>query len=220
MDLIEGIKTRRSFRAFKPTPIPEKTLKDILETAARSPSFTNTQPWEVAVVTGKKKTELSKILYQLADSGTPIVPDMPFPKVWPPDLEKRSKDHNIRRMNALGIQREDEAGRKHLRMLNYEFYGAPCVLFLFLDKTLTPWSIFDMGLFAQSIILAAHAFGVESCLQAAITQYPDAARDFLGIPKTKQLLLGISMGYPDNDAKLNSYHSTRSALDEFVKWHV
>ncbi len=76
-----------------------------------------------------------------------------------------------------------------------------------------------MGLFSQSLILAAHSFGIGSCLQASITNYPDVIRDFLGIPPTRKLIIGISMGYPDPDAVISTYRSTRIALDDFVQWY-
>ena len=125
----------------------------------------------------------------------------------------------MKRFRAIGVEREDEQQRKELLLLNFEFYGAPSVLFLFMDSTLGNWSMFDMGLFAQSISLAAHSFGLGSCLQAALGHYPDAVRNFLGIPETKKLLLGISIGYPDFDARLNSYQSSRVSPDEFVQWY-
>ncbi len=218
MELLKGIETRRSCRAFKSNPFPEETLRRVLEAASRSPSFSNTQPWEVAVVSGQKKDELARILYDLAKSDTTPNPGIPLPKTWPLELERRSKEHGARRFKALGIEREDEQQRKELRLRNLEFYGAPCSLFLFMDSTFTSWSIFDMGLFAQSILLAAYSYGVGSCLQAVLAHYPDAVRDFLGIPKTKQLVIGISMGYPDVEARINTYQSTRISLNDFVQW--
>jgi len=220
MELLEGIETRKSFRAFKSTLIPEEIIERILKAASKSPSYTNTQPWEVAVVSGKKKEELSKILYELAKSDVTQNPDLPLPKTWPPELEKRANEHGTRRFKAIGIEREDEQQRKQLRLLNFEFYGAPCALFLFMDSTLTSWSIFDMGLFTQSIILAAHSFGIGSCLQAMLAIYPDVVREFLGIPKTKQLILGISIGYPNLEARINSYQSERVSPNDFVQWYT
>ena len=117
-------------------------------------------------------------------------------------------------------EQEDEQQRKQLRLLNFEFYGAPCALFLFMDSTLTSWSIFDMGLFTQSILLATHSFGIGSCVQAMLAIYPDAVREFLGIPKTKQLILGISIGYPNLEARINSYQSERVSPDDFVQWYT
>lgn len=220
MELLEGIETRRSFRAFRPVSVTKETMDRILKAAGRSPSYTNTQPWEVAVVSGKKKEELHKVLYKIAESNVTPNPDLPTPRVWPAELEKRAKEHGARRFRALGIERENEQQRKELRLRNFEFYGAPCVLFLFIDSTLSSWSIFDTGLFAQSLILAAHSFGLGSCLQAALASYPDTVREFLGIPKTKLLVLGISMGYPDFEAPINTYQSTRIGLYDFARWYA
>ncbi len=218
MELLEGIKSRMSLRAFKSNPVPRETMESILEAAGRSPSYTNTQPWEVVVVSGKRKEELSEILCGLVKTDVPSDPDLPKPKKWPPELDKRAKEHGARRFKALGIERENEQQRKNMRLQNFKFYGAPCAIFLFMDRTLTSWSIFDMGLFAQSIILAAHSFGLGTCLQAAVTDYPDIVRDFLSIPNTKQLMLGISIGYPDFEAPINTYRSTRMNPEDFIKW--
>jgi len=220
MELLEGIDTRKSFRAYKSTPVPEEVLRNILNVARKSPSFRNTQPWEVAVVSGQKRDELSRILHDLAKSKATSNPDIPLPTAWPPELEKRSREHRIKRSQFIGMDLNDERQSEESRLLNFEFYGAPCVLFLFIDSTLTPWSIFDSGLFAQSIILAAHSFGVGSCLQAMLAIYPDAVRNFLGIPATKQLVLGISMGYPDLEARVNAYQSKRDDLDSFTSWYT
>ncbi len=220
MDLIEGINTRRSSRAFKPTPVPRELIEKILVTAGRSPSYTNTQPWEVIVVSGKKKEELGKILYKLGMSDAIRSPDIPMPETWPPELDRRSREHTARRYEAIGVEREDKQKRKMLALRNYEFYDAPCGIFLFMDKTLTPWSIFDMGVFAQSILLAAHSFGLGTCLQMMLAVYPDAVRDFLGVPKEKKLVIGMSLGYPDMEARINSYRSQRIELDKFVHWEA
>ena len=219
MELLDGIETRRSFRGFKPAPIPKEIMGKILKAVSNSPSYTNTQPWEVAVVSGKKKDELSKILYELASAKAATNPDLPMPKDWPPELAQRAGEHGARRLKALGIEREDEEGREKLRLMNFEFYGAPCVLFLFMDSSLGPWSVFDMGLFSQNLILAAHSFGVESCLQASVTNYANAIRQFIGIPETKKLIIGISIGYPDMEAKLNTYRAIKLKPDEFTRWY-
>lgn len=219
MELLEGIETRRSFRGFKSTPIAEETLRRILKAVSNSPSYQNTQPWEVVVVSGEKKEELSKIVYELASAKAMTNPDLTMPTTWPPELEQRSREHGARRLKALGVEREDEQARENLRLMNFEFYGAPSVIFLFMDRTLGHWSIFDMGLFAQNLILAAHSFGLESCLQASVTNYAEAIREFLGIPETKQLVIGISIGYLDMEAKLNTYRSVKLKPEEFVRWY-
>ncbi len=220
MELLEGIRSRRSCRAFKSTPIPEETIRSILEAAKKSPSYTNTQPWEVAVVSGKKKDELSKILLRLVKSGATANPDMPSPGTWPEALGNRSREHRLRRFKFLGVDPSNRQQMAESNLRNFEFYGAPCALFLFMDSTLSSWSIFDAGVFAHSIALAAHSFGLGSCLQAMLANYPDAVRDFLGIPKAKKLIIGISVGYPDPEARVNAYQSDRISLDDFVQWYT
>jgi len=146
MELFQGIMSRKSCRAYKSTPILTDVMNRVLEAACRSPSYTNTQPWEVAVVRGDKRRELSVILCGLAESGAPVSADIPLPTAWPPDLDQRSREHGARRFKALGVERESEAQRKELRMMNYRFYGAPSVIFIFIDSSLTTWSVFDAGL--------------------------------------------------------------------------
>lgn len=219
MELLEGINTRQSIRAFKPDPIARDVLDKILQAVSNSPSYTNTQPWEVVVVTDKKKNELGRKLLELAGTKAPTGPDLPMPKGWPAALEERSREHGARRLSTLGIARDDEAGREKLRLMNFEFYGAPCAVFLFIDGSLGEWSIFDMGLFAQNLILAAHSLGVESCLQASVTNYAPEIKRFLGIAESKKLVICISLGYPDKKAKLNTYRSIKQKPDEFTRWY-
>ena len=219
MEIIEGIKTRQSIRAFKPNPIARDVMEKILQAVSNSPSYTNTQPWEVVVVSGKKKNELGRKLLELARAKAPTSRDLPTPKGWPPTLEERSRAHGAHRLGAIGVARDDVEGREKLRLMNFEFYGAPCAVFLFMDGSLGEWSIFDLGLFTQNLILAAHSLGVESCLQASVTDYALEIKKFLGIAESKKLVIGISLGYPDEKAKLNTYHSLKQKPNEFTKWY-
>jgi nitroreductase len=219
MELLQGIETRMSVRAFKPDPVSRELLEKVLAAAGRSPSYMNTQPWEVAVATGKKKDELASILSEKHKTESPINPDIPFPKTWPQEIEQRYRDHGNRRLSVLGIERSDMAARKELNSRNFYFFNAPCVMFILLDEVYTTWSVFDTGLFVQSLALAAHAFGLGTCLQASVVGYSDVIRQVLDIPKTKKILLCISLGYPDMKARVNSYHSARISPNEFVHWY-
>jgi nitroreductase len=216
MEILQAIETRRSIRSFKSDPIPTDVLNKILQAASASPSYTNTQPWEVAVVSGKKRNELSAQLLNMARAKAPTSPDLPTPKGWPAAMDERSREHGARRLNTLGLARDDAAGREKLRLMNFEFYGAPCALFLFMDGSLGEWSIFDMGLFTQTLILAAHSLGVESCLQASVTGYALEIKKFLGVAESKKLVIGISLGYPDGKAVLNTYRSIKQNPDAFT----
>lgn len=219
MEAYESIQTRHCVRAFKSKPITKDVMQKIADAASNSPSYTNTQPWEMVVVSGEKRDEISRELLKLAKTKAPTSPDIPLPTGWPPQMEQRSREHGARRLNTLGIERSDREKREKLRLMNFEFYGAPCAVFLFMDGSLGKWSLFDMGLFTQNLILAAHTLGVGSCIQASVTGYADEIKRFLDIAKDQKLVVCISMGYPDQEAKLNTYRSLKKKPEEFMHWH-
>lgn len=219
MEAYESIKMRRSIRAFRLEPISKEVMQKILIAAGNSPSYTNTQPWEMMIVSGKKREVLSEELLKLAKNKAPKSPDIPFPTSWLPLMEKYSREHGARRLEVLGIDRNDKKGRENLRLMNFEFYGAPCAVFLFMDQSLGEWSLYDMGLFTQNLILAAHSLGVGSCIQASVAEYANEIKEFLKISKDKKLVICISMGYPDLEAKLNHYQSLKKDLHDYVKWY-
>ncbi len=218
MDTIECIKTRMSIRKFKPEPVPKELLQEVIEAALWSPSYKNTQPWEVIIISGKKKEELSKMLVALLEKGEPMTPDIPEPKGWPEAQKRRIDDLFSSRAKQLGVDLRDPAVVKAAKIANSRFYGAPQGILLFQDDSLTPWSIFDMGLFAQSLMLAAHAKGLGTVPQAFLTDYAKQTKEFLQIPPSKRLVLGISIGYPDRDEPINQFKTNRVALSEVLKW--
>jgi nitroreductase len=218
MDAIECIMSRMSIRRFKADPVPKDVLKKVIETALRSPSYKNTQPWEAIVVSGSKKEELSRLLVGIFEKGSKPAPDIPEPSTWPPHIEARIKELIRGRKENLGIDLTDpEVGRKS-KIANFNFYGAPHGIFLFQDSALSLWSIFDMGLFAQSLMLSAHAEGFGTVPQAFLTDYAAEVKKFLGIPAEKRLVLGMSMGYPDTESKINRFRTDRAGVDEIVRW--
>lgn len=218
MEAMTNILDRMSYRAFKPEQIPEDVLRKVIEAAFNSPSCLNSQPWEVAVVTGMTRDKLSAELLRLAKANAPANPDIQMPGSWPEKMDQRKMEHGERRLKTIGVARDDSEGRERLRLMNYEFYGAPCAVFLFLNESLGQWSIFDMGLFTQNFILAAHARGLGSVIQASVTDYAPEIKRFLGLAENSQLFVCISIGYPDPDALLNKYRSVKKNPEEFVKW--
>jgi nitroreductase len=217
MDAIECIKTRMSIRKFKPDPVPLEILKKIIEIAKWSPSYRNTQPWEVVIVSGKKKEDLSNVLLELLEKNTKPSPDIPEPKSWPSALDVRITALLKKRSELTGIDMFSLEALKKAKIANFQFYGAPHGIFLFQDSFLTVWSIFDMGLFAQSLMLAAHAHGLGTVPQAFLTDYAQHVKKFLGIPEIKRLVLGISIGYPDLTSPVNQFRTDRVKIDEIVR---
>jgi nitroreductase len=122
------------------------------------------------------------------------------------------------RSAATGINMNDPENLIKAKQANFSFYGAPHAIYLFQDASLTPWSLFDMGLFAQSLMLSAHANGLGTVPQAFATDYAQDIKKYLSIPETKRLILGISIGYPDIEAPVNAFRTDRVETDEIVKW--
>jgi nitroreductase len=209
MDAFECIHTRMSVRKFNSEPVPKELLTKVMEAALRSPSYKNSQPWEVAVVTGNKKDLLAELLVNLVQEGVKAAPDLPHPELWPPEQEARINDHSVKRCEKIGLDLNDPAQRREAKLDNFRFFGAPAVIFLYQDASLSEWSIFDMGIFSQTLMLAAHAMGLGTVPQALLTNYPCQTKGLLGIPQSKRLILGISIGYPDLSHKVNSYLSSR-----------
>ena len=217
MDAIECIRTRMSIRKFKPEPVPQETLLSLIDTAKWSPSYKNSQPWEIVIISGEKKEKLTRLMLDLLEKGGEPAPDIPQPLSWPPQIEARINALMKKRSELTGKDMNSPEVRKKSKMANFEFYGAPHGIFLFQDSSLTPWSVFDMGLLAQSLMLAAHAQGLGTVPQAFLTDYAQQVKRFLDIPETKRLVLGISIGYPDLDSQVNSFRPGRTDTDEFVR---
>jgi len=217
MDTIECIKTRMSIRKFKPEPVPADILTKVVDTAKWSPSYKNSQPWEVVIVSGKKKEELTELLIAFLENNSPPSPDLPEPVSWPPVLDARIAALLKKRSEVTGKDLNAPEVKKKAKIANFRFYGAPHGIFLYQDAALPEWSLFDIGLFAQNIMLAAHAYGLGTVPQAFLTDFARETKEFLGIPASKRLVLGISTGYPDLESETNRHRTDRVKTDSIVR---
>lgn len=218
MDALTCIKTRMSIRKFKTESVPSQTLHEIIDTAKWSPSYKNSQPWEIIVLSGAKKEALSKKLVELLKNGTEPCPDIPAPESWPETEKGRIDQLYKQRFEASGIDLNDPKVISQAKMVNFNFYGAPHAIYLFQDASLSQWSLFDLGLFAQSLMLTAHSKGLGTVPQAFVTDYAAEVKKFLEIPAHKRLVLGISIGYPDLNSPVNGLRTTRDETDNLVQF--
>ena len=60
MDVREAVVSRYSCRAFRPDPVPEKVVREIIQAAARAPSAGNMQPWFVYALAGQRLEQLTR----------------------------------------------------------------------------------------------------------------------------------------------------------------
>ncbi len=218
MDAIECIETRMSIRQFRPTPVARELLTEVVATAQRAPSYKNSQPWEVMIVSGEKKDALARHLIDLLESGKSPCPDIAAPQSWPPAEQARIDALFRKRKEATGIDLAAPEVILKAKKANFRFYGAPHGIFLYQEASLSQWSLFDLGIFAQTLMLAAHARGLGTVPQAFAVDYAADTKRFLGIPESKRLVLGMAIGYPDMEAPANSLRTDRAPVEEILTW--
>lgn len=212
---------RKSIRQFLPKPVALDDIKAILEASGRAPSGSNIQPWQVHVVTGKKRDELAAALVQAFNNKIPEQREYNYyPQNWRDPYLARRRENGWGLYNTLGITKGDTAAMKTQHAQNYEFFGAPVVLFIILDEDMEQGSWLDCGMFIQNVMIAAQALGLRTCPQAALVNYPNIVREQLGIPMDKKIVCGIALGYEDESHIVNTFQATRIDVDEFTTFHL
>jgi nitroreductase len=217
-----AITSRRSIRAYLPTPVPRADIEQLLQVAARAPSGTNTQPWKVYVLTGERKRALSAAILaahhdpELARQHTEEYAY--YPREWVSPFIERRRKVGWDLYALLGLTRENKAGMAAQHGRNYAFFGAPVGLIFTIDRVMEQGSWLDYGMFLQNIMVAARARGLDTCPQAAFTQYHKIIEQLLSIPDNETVVCGMALGYADMDKIENSLVTERMPVAEFVKF--
>jgi nitroreductase len=217
MDVEDALNNRFTCRAFKQDPVNKETVLKILKEAIRSPSWSNTQPWEIFVAGGEVLERIRRAYMENFANDVKSNPDIPMADNWPEQHKQRTKNLGVSRYKHLGISRDDKVARNASWRLNYKFFGAPLVVYLCMDKSLKEWSMYDLGSLSQSIMLAAQGHGVDSAPAVTLVAYPKIVRKEIEIPEELSIVIGIAMGYKDNESSQNTFRSTRRPLDEVVR---
>ncbi|MDM8000283.1 MAG: nitroreductase [Dehalococcoidia bacterium] len=218
MDVIEAINSRRSVRAFKPEPVPREVLEAIIEAALRAPSWENTQPWEFAVLGGGVMKDVKEALAAMGQAGEKPQLDFPWPKFSGPYLARLRADGR-RLMSEIGLPKGDPEAIRRWRTSMRTFFDAPNAVVMYMDASLSQWSLVDMGIAAENLMLAAWHYGVGSCALAAAVAYPEVLRSILGLPESKRMVLGIALGYPDTSKPAATFRSSREPMETLVTWY-
>jgi nitroreductase len=218
MNMKLAIKERISVRAFTNDAVANNVLKSVLELALCAPSWGNTQPWEVYVVTGDKLKTLKKRFTENYNKNDPVDPDLPIPSAWPDACAKRYKTLGKTLFEHLGISGDDVVARKTHYLKMFEGFGAPVFVYVCLDKRLSTYSLLDAGIFIQTLCLAALEEGLGSCILTHLILYANVLREELAIPNTKNIVMGVALGYEDPAAHINSFKSRRESNSLLVKW--
>jgi nitroreductase len=224
MDIVSAIQTRKSIRMFKPDPVPAEIVREILQLAQRAPSWANTQPWEFAVVAGRKLEEIRQAFIARTDEEPHL--DVGRPKSFPEPYKSRMR--SLVNRDAAAIQKAggNNDVNKWRPQQGSKLYGAPCIIYILIDKSMyemegyrNVWSVFDCGLVAENIMLLAVKYGLGTIAAMQVAKYPDLIRKILGMTDQKIILIGIGIGYPDVGFPLNQEVSSREPLDNITGWY-
>jgi len=225
MDVVQAIKERKSIRAFKPDQVPLDLLKKILENAMRAPSWANTQPWEFAVVTGKKLKAIQDAFVKrgaaaMQNSQSEVARPYDFPEPYSSRIKKMQTKERRGRTTEMKPEEMEER-----MLINFRNYGATTCIYLLIDKNylqqekgINVWGMYDSGSVVQNIMLLAVNYGLGTIAQAMAVVYPDIIHKELGIPQDKLIGLGIAIGYPDWDNEINKDFRDREPLDTMAKF--
>ncbi|MEZ5572593.1 MAG: nitroreductase [Halioglobus sp.] len=214
----EIVNSRHSLRAFLPQPVDAATLTNIFSVAQQAPSNCNSQPWVVHVVSGEKLELFRREMPQRFAAGN-FSMDFPYDGVYQGVYKERQYGAAQALYDAAGIAREDKAGRNVQFMRNFTFFDAPHAAFLFLPEPFGLREAADLGMYAQTLMLALTAHGLGSCPQTALGFQADFVREQLGLDTSNKLVFGISFGYPNPDDPVNACLTDRAALSETVTFH-
>ena len=226
---------RNSIRSYLQKRVPGEVLQEILNTALKSPSWCNVQPYMVAVATGEKKDRLASAYSSKWDLAAAtqkkslpgklltlatnrVLPDGDFNvqfNQYPEAFIKRRQDCGYGLYQTLGIERHDRVGRDEQVKRNFEFFGAPVVMFIFVHESARDYGILDAGIFLQTLMLAANEKGLGCCAQGALATWRSPLEKEFEIPDKYKLLCGLSMGYASKD-KVNSFSPNRITLEELT----
>ena len=215
----QAILQRRSVRGFLPDEVPQSTLDEVFGIAQHAPSNCNVQPWLPHVVSGNALARLRAALVDAGEQGAPIAPDWPADSKFNGVYRARQVDAAVQLYGAMGVERTDLVRRRAAFLRNLEFFGAPHVAFIFMPHPFDTREAADIGMYAQTLMLALTARGIASCAQGALGLYPGVVRDALGLPDTQRLLFGVSFGFEDYADKANAARVGRAPTGEAVRFH-
>ena len=222
----QAILSRQSIRDFLPAPVPRETIAHLLELAARAPSGTNTQPWKVYVLQGASRAALVE---KVCAAGEAIRanPELAgefkeaydyYPEKWVSPFIDRRRENGWGLYGLLGITKGDRDKIHAQQQRNFRFFDAPVGLMFTLDKVMGRGSLVDYGMFMQNLMVAARGHGLSTCPQAAWNGFAKIILPHIGAGPDEMLVCGMSLGYANDAALVNTFRTPRVAASEFTTW--
>lgn len=216
MQVEQAVRSRYSARRFLNKKVPRDTLHKILDIAQQTPSWCNTQPWQVTLVSGAALERFRASMFEHARGGVTPNPDFPFPEAYLGVYRERRKVCGVQLYNSLGIGKDDRAASHEQSMENFRMFGAPHVALVTTDEALGVYGAIDCGLYLATFMYAAKNYGVDTVAQASIASYPDFLRKYFGLAPDRKVVAGVAFGYADAEHPIHSYRTERASVAEAV----
>lgn len=219
MELSAAIHERRSVRAFLPDPVDRQKIKNMLDLARWAPSWGNIQPWEIVVADGEKTAELARLFVEESSKGAAPRSDIEMPVTFPEAHKNRYMGLGRDLLTFMGIARDDKQARVQHYMNMYRFFGAPNVVYFFIDGAANvPYACLDVGSIGTTMCYAALEQGLGTIYLAAAMHFPDIVKRVLDVPQEKKLVIGIAVGKPHPDAPASIFRSSREPLENLCRF--
>jgi len=216
----EAIRTRRSVRAFKPDPVPEALVREIIEISSRAASGGNLQPWRLYVLAGEARDAVVDAV--ASKQGEKPFGDGPEYAIYPTDLTEpyraRRKKVAVDMYRLAGVDIKNREEQSKLMARNFRFFDAPVGMFVTIDKQMGPPQFSDLGMFITCIMLLARERGLHTCPQEAWAMWGATIREVIEVPDNELIFCGISLGYADDQQPVNQLETTRAGVDEFASF--
>ena len=212
MKVTDALVARRSIRAFLDKPVEREKFTAIFEAAARTPSWANSQPWEIFVATGDTLKRIKAGFLENYANSVPVALETPRPTQWPENAIARQKQLHPDMVRDCGD------ASQQFGVLNQTMFNAPAVIYICVDKIMSQWALYDIGAYTQSLMLAAVEHGLGTIPAIQVTNYPDILHRELNIPDNLKVTIGIAIGYTDTGHAINNFNSARSPLSETVRY--
>ncbi len=214
----EAITSRRSIRAFTDQQVPDELIRTILADAARAPSGTNIQPWNIIVLQGDARKDLVDAVQAAFDEGDRQSQDQYYPTEFVEPYLARRRKIGWDLYGILGIEKGDYDKMAAQHRKNYEFFGAPVGIFFTLHETMRAGGWMDLGLYLANVMALAREHGLDTCPQAAWQEFGHVVEAHLGLPADQKMVVGLALGYEDTEAIVNTLRTERAPLEEFVEF--
>ncbi len=220
MDAMEAIRKRKSIRAYKPEPVSREVILELLRAAVMAPSGSNSQPWKFYVVGGQRKQQLDELLLRCLHEGRPTSNELHVQREG--GDEKTQERVSSRRTELtraiMDILTKNDLPIEMFAKGSFRYFGAPVAIFVAMDQSLGENYLVAVGAAVENLMLVACEKGLGSCWIGMSLMYSKEIKKELGIPDTERIVTSLALGYPDDEASINTFKSTRDALDSFVEW--